>query len=705
MARKTRAFWLKSSCVTILLLGLLWLAPLPARRGSLAHGLEPKSKAIKHLPRRPVDMSGYSLVVPSVRAWDPDDSLEEIAAAWQGTADRSIANLDEQLEAEKANVPRAVQLLVMKSALCCSEGNAESAYRILGEARALAMTSPKVEEDVLFTIVFCQGVAALRRGENDNCIMCRGESSCILPISPLAVHTNPRGSRKAIEHFTEYLNRFPDDQGARWLLNLAHMTLGEYPEKVDPKLRLSLYRYVNSEFDIGKFHDVGEKVGVNRFNQAGGAIMDDFDNDGLLDLFTTTFDPTEHAAYFHNDGKGKFEDRSKENGLSGQYGGLVCVQADYDNDGLLDVFIPRGAWLPRPMRPSLLHNKDGAFLDATTEAGVTAPLNSNSANWADYDNDGLVDLFVACERGPHRLYHNLGGGRFEDVYARTGIAKGQRDLTKGSTWIDYDNDDLPDLFINNLGGGAALYHNLGGGTFKDVTRAMNVNGPEHGFSCWTFDFDNDGWLDIFATCYIRTLNDIVNGIVGLRNHGSSGRLLRNREGKGFEDVTHEAGVDLVYSTMGSNYGDFDNDGWLDFYLATGDPNISTIVPNRMFKNVEGKRFAEITGKSGTGHLQKGHAVAIGDWDRDGDVDLFVETGGAVNGDKYHNLLFQNPGQGNHSLTIKLVGKKSNRSAIGSASKPRSTTERRAPSIDMSRRAAALAATRWNRPSAWDGRIR
>ena len=102
---------------------------------------------------------------------------------------------------------------------------------------------------------------------------------------------------------------------------------------------------------------------------------------------------------------------------------------------------------------------------------------------------------------------------------------------------------------------------------------------------------------------------------------------------------------MVFATMGSNFGDFDNDGFLDMYLATGDPSFSTLIPNRMFKNVDGRRFAEITGTSGTGHLQKGHGVACGDWDRDGNVDLFVETGGPVNGDKYHNVLFQNPGQG------------------------------------------------------------
>src|SRR5262249_37403740 len=153
------------------------------------------------------------------------------------------------------------------------------------------------------------------------------------------------------------------------------------------------------------------------------------------------------------------------------------------------------------------------------------------------------------------------------------------------------------------------------------------------FSCWCWDFNNDGWLDIFATSYKRTLRDIVLGLLG-EPHGddSSNKLYLNLEGKGFRDVTKEAGLDMVFATMGSNFGDFDNDGYLDFYLGTGDPDVATVVPNRMFRNVGGVRFAEITTSAGVGHLQKGHGVACGDWDRDGDVDLFVQTGGAIDGD-------------------------------------------------------------------------
>jgi hypothetical protein len=121
---------------------------------------------------------------------------------------------------------------------------------------------------------------------------------------------------------------------------------------------------------------------------------------------------------------------------------------------------------------------------------------------------------------------------------------------------------------------------------------------------------------------------------------------------------------MVFATMGSNFGDLDNDGFLDMYLGTGDPDLGTLVPNRAFKNVDGRRFAEITGPAGLGHLQKGHAVACGDYDEDGDLDIFIQMGGTINGDKYHNILFQNPGQGNHWLTIRLIGTKTNRAAIG-----------------------------------------
>ena len=641
---------------------------------SKSRGTAPSGpKKLIYEPRQPVDTSGYALVVPAIKPWNADAPLDEIANSWRESGHKVIERIDSELARGPQIQGRTVTLNILKAILLNYEGEPQQAYEILEGLR------PNLEGDVarrLFaTIIYCQGVTALRRGENENCIMCRGESSCILPIASSAVHTNPIGSRTAIRHFKEYLGMFPDDLEIRWLLNIAHMTLGEYPDKVDPKYLISIDPFVKSEFDIGRFRDVAHTAKVNRLNQAGGAIMDDFDNDGRLDLVATTFDPTGSMAFYHNKGDGTFDDRTKSAGLEGQLGGLTCFQADYNNDGRLDIFIPRGAWLEIPMRPTLLRNDGDRFTDVTAEAKVMEALNSNSACWADYDNDGFIDLFVASERQLNRLYHNRRDGTFEEVSAEAGVSGEPRNFTKGSTWIDFDNDGFPDLFLNHLNRSAQLFRNGGDGKFTEVTVPMGIHGPSAGFSVWAFDFDNDGWLDIFANCYDRTLGDVVKGLTGQPHMRQISRLYRNVRGERFEDVTVPAGLTGVYASMGSNFGDLDNDGYLDFYLGTGEPSLATLIPNRMFKNVEGKRFAEITGSSGTGHLQKGHGVAIGDWDNDGDNDIFVEMGGAVDGDKYHNILFQNPGQKNHWLTLKLVGKESNRAAIGARIKIIASGER------------------------------
>jgi len=489
-----------------------------------------------------------------------------------------------------------------------------------------------------------------------------------LPIAPAAVHVKPDGSRQAIKHFTEYLGRLPDDLEVRWLLNLAHMTLGEYPHGVDPAYLVPLDRWLKSEFDIGRFRDVGDRARVNRHNQAGGASMEDFDGDGLLDLAVTAFDPTERMAFYHNKGDGAFEERTESAGVANQLGGLYCVQADYNNDGRMDLFVPRGAWLPHAIRPTLLRNDGGTFSDVTEMTNLMFSVNSNSACWADYDNDGLVDLFVCCEQQDNRLYHNLGDAGFEEVAVKARLKLPGQPFSKGAAWIDYDNDRYPDLFFNTLNGPSHLFHNNRDGTFTEVTQEMGIDGPREGFSCWAWDYDNDGWLDVFATCYDRSLKDVVKGLMGEPHARYSNRLFRNRNGKGFEDATKDAGLDMVFATMGSNFADFDNDGFLDFYLATGEPSLATLIPNRMFRNVDGSKFEDVTVSTGTGHLQKGHGVSFADHDFDGDLDLFVQTGGQTPADKAHNVLFENGVKGRHWANVKLEGRKSNRSAIGATVK-------------------------------------
>src|SRR5205823_6641945 len=185
--------------------------------------------------------------------------------------------------------------------------------------------------------------------------------------------------------------------------------------------------------------------------------------------------------------------------------------------------------------------------------------------------------------------------------------------------------------------------------------------PIQGFACWFWDYDNDGRLDLYVNPYGGRLSEVVRSHLGLPTSGERPRLYRN-VGGGFRDVTAEAGLDRVLLPMGSNFGDIDNDGFLDIYLGTGKPPYSYLLPNVLFKNVDGRRFEDITTSSGTGHLQKGHGVAFADWDRDGDCDLFLESGGATPGDKASNVLFQNPGHGRRWLNVKLVGVTTNRAA-------------------------------------------
>jgi hypothetical protein len=650
--------------LALLAVGAAIIAALKYSIGSAAPSRAPGRK-IAYQPRKPMDTGGFTALLPRLKPWSRDGSLEEVRNAFQGAGHANIALIDKILAHPELPDERKIVYLLMKTALYNYEAQPAKALEVLNETRSWLQGKDSLAAQWLYSVVYFEGVTALRRGENDNCIDCRGESSCIFPISPSAVHTNPYGSRLAIQHFTDYLHEFPDDLGVRWLLNLAHMTLAEYPTRVEPRFLLKLDGFDQPQFGIGRFRDIGHAAGVDRFNQSGGAIMDDFDGDGLLDLAVTSLDPTMAMAFYRNRGDGTFEDQSERAGVTGQFGGLVCYQTDYNNDGRLDIFIPRGAWFPFQIRPSLLRNDgDCHFTDVTADAGLLDPVNSNAAAWADYDNDGWLDLFIACEKQPNRLYRNRGNGTFEEVAARAGLGGKDQEFYKGCAWIDFDNDRFCDLFVNCMSGLARLYRNNRDGTFSNVSADTEVDGPRGGFSCWAWDYDNDGWLDIFATSYDRSLTDVVRGLLGQTHTRCSNRLFRNLGGKRFENKTAEAGLDMVFAAMGSNFGDLDNDGWLDMYLGTGDPDPGTLVPNRMFRNLAGRHFAEITVSSGTGHLQKGHAVSFADWDNDGDLDIFIQMGGAINGDKYHNILFDNPGQGNNWLKLKLIGKKTNRAAIG-----------------------------------------
>jgi hypothetical protein len=630
-------------------------APATARTEQAVAGLSGRDPML--------DDSGYdhfNLACASLLRGAP--SLEEIRDLVGGAAPRRIGQLDAELAEGSLSARARFEKLREMALLHLYGGEFGRAAELLEQDRTLAEANPAWGRRALHNIIFLQGVAALRRGETENCVECGVVSSCIFPIDARALHKKPKGSREAIGYFMDYLKRQPDDVGVQWLLNMAYMTLGEYPDQVPQQYLVPMAPF-RSEVDIGHFRDLAPALGLDHFNQAGGAIMDDFDNDGLLDIITTCWDPAVPMAFYRNKGDGTFEERGAAAGLAKQLGGLYCVQADYNNDGWLDVYVCRGAW-QGPQRHSLLrNNKDGTFTDVTHAACLDAPIDGQVAVWADYDNDGLLDLFVGSEKGRCRLYHNKGDGTFEEVAQKAGVTN-EGLFCKGASWGDFDGDGYPDLFVSNMSGPNRLFRNNRDGTFTDVAADMGVARTTQGFSCWFFDYDNDGWPDLFVTGFNWRLNDVINSHLGRSHQGFSCKLYRNVGGKRFADVTHEVGLDVATCPMGSNFADFDNDGFLDIYLGTGTTRYSMLVPNRLFKNVDGRRFVDVTTSSGTGHLQKGHAVACGDWDRDGNVDLFVEVGGGTPGDRFRNVLFQNPGHANHWLTVKLVGKKTNRAAIG-----------------------------------------
>ena len=204
--------------------------------------------------------------------------------------------------------------------------------------------------------------------------------------------------------------------------------------------------------------------------------------------------------------------------------------------------------------------------------------------------------------------------------------------------------------------------------FRDVSRKAGVTDPDRCFPTWFWDYNNDGWLDIFVASFEGfdeyTLPAVAADFLGKPTGKESSRLYRNNKDGTFTDVAKEARLDRVLLAMGANYGDIDNDGFLDCYIGTGEPDLRTLIPNRMFLNAGGLHFQDVTTSGGFGHLQKGHGISFGDIDNDGDQDIYAVMGGAYSGDVYQNVLFANPGNANRWISIELEGTRSNRAAIG-----------------------------------------
>jgi len=523
-----------------------------------------------------------------------------------------------------------------------------------------------------------RAMAMLRLGEQDNCLENHTIDSCLMPISGDGIHSIERGSRGAIAEYTTLLEEDPTSPTYRWLLNLAHMTLGEYPDGVPERYRIDPAVF-ESDHDLPRFPDRAAGAGVDAMGLAGGAIMEDFDGDGHLDLMASSWGLRDQLRLFMSRGDGSFEERTEAANLTGQLGGLNLTHADYDDDGDVDVLVLRGAWLfDLGQQPnSLLQNQgDGRSVDVPEASGILSLHPTQTASWADYDGDGDLDVFIGNEVSrsgpfPGELFRNEGDGAFTEVAAEVGLTV--LGMVKAVTWGDFDDDGRPDLYVSRFGQPNLLFRNDGPDTsgrwrFTDVTAAAGVAEPVESFPAWWFDYDNDGRLDLFCASFTgfqgSKLDRIVRDFIGEPTDGSRCRLYRNRGDGTFEDVAPALGLDRVLPVMGANFGDLDGDGWLDMYLGTGEPRLTTLVPNVMLRNDAGRRFQDVTTAGGFGSIQKGHGVAFGDVDRDGDEDLYVTMGGAFSGDVYPNLLFENPGHGHRWITIRPVGVESNRFSVG-----------------------------------------
>lgn len=525
---------------------------------------------------------------------------------------------------------------------------------------------------------FTKGLVYLRYGEVQNCIGNHNAESCIWPLSVAAQAVIKDSPNKAIEAFTKCLQYDPHNLNAMWIMNIAYMQIGGYPDQV-PKQWLVPPAALKSEYDVPRFKNIAIELGVDYPNMCGGVILDDFNNDGLIDIFTCGWGLKEHCYFLLNNGDGTFNDLTEKAGLEDYPGGLMIQQLDYNNDGYLDIWISRGAWYGAyGIVPSSLlrNNGDSTFTDITYESGLWSCHPTQASVWADFNNDGWLDLFIgneASKKGDKRNYCELflsNHGKFKDVSKEAGTYINS--FVKGVTAGDYDNDGDMDLYVSANGFNNYLLRNdTKKGSmdlhFTDVTKEAGVKGPKQSFPCWFFDYNNDGWLDIMNFSYSanRSDNDIPAEYMGKKRTGDQTALYINNHDGTFTNKAKENGLDRTFLVMGSTYGDFDMDGWQDFYVGTGKPDMRSLTPNRMFRNNEGKGYQDVTTSAGVGVLQKGHESSFGDLNNDGYPELYAQMGGAYEASGFYDCLFQNPASFNNNwISIDLVGTITNRCARG-----------------------------------------
>jgi hypothetical protein len=528
---------------------------------------------------------------------------------------------------------------------------------------------------------FWTGAFFLRQSMIGSCRGAEGPARCTLPIRADDEHADAESMQDVIENLTAVVNLsqpdVPEHMAGQWLLNVAYMLAGEYPSGV-PRQHLIDPRFLDAPApSMPIFTDITTAMGVDTFSSGGGVAADDFDGDGWIDMVVSSADLGANLQFLRNTGDGRFDDHTFAAGLDGITGGVNLSHADYDDDGDLDIFVARGGWLGelgRHPNSLLRNNGDATFSDVTFTAGLgDAHYPTSAAAWADYDSDGDLDLYVANQTvgkndWPNQLFMNAGDGTFREVGGQAGVSA--PGYAVGATWGDYDSDGDPDLYVSYFRAPNRLFRNEGGGEFIDVAATAGVAEPLHSYTTWFWDVDNDNDLDLFVNAArtpqtaIPDLWYYTADLLGYEHPADVPRLYINDGAGAFHDGTVDYGIARVMLSTGANFGDLDNDGYLDFYVATGYPGVEAVVPNLMYRSRDGAAFQDITWASGFGHLQSGQAVVFADYDNDGDQDVYARMGGLLPRDRFRDAYYQNPGFEGNWLVVELRGTRSNHFGVG-----------------------------------------
>ncbi|MEQ1886949.1 MAG: FG-GAP-like repeat-containing protein [Bryobacteraceae bacterium] len=469
---------------------------------------------------------------------------------------------------------------------------------------------------------------------------------------------------KAAQADVDALHADPADERARCMLWLSVQKLGGYPAFVPESHRMEMK--VGYEKPTVEFEDIAAKIGLDKTSAGRGVAVFDYDNDGFLDIVIASA----HGGcnLYHNNGDGTYTDVSINSGLDSCVNGFAITVGDFNNDGYPDLFITRlGFYVGEGQL--FRNNGDGTFTDVTKQAGVKVWGPAFTASWVDYDGDGFLDLFIANNLGglferktPNRLFHNNGDGTFTEVTDEAGLKTIWP--TIGGAWGDYNNDGRPDLFLSNGLGRSQLYENNGDGTFTDVSERAGVTALGFGSPAFWWDFDNDGWMDI-AQFVWSDHEDVIHTMK--TGHGPADgnpmRVYRNNRDGTFTQVNAEIGLTGCWGTMSGNAGDFNNDGYLDVVLGNGSPKMDRMEPMILLEN-DGKKFHNITFAAGLPFTGKSHGVNLADLFGDGRMSILVAAGGAYPGDLLTTGVYYPKRLAGNYLNVRLVGVKSNRSAIG-----------------------------------------